>query len=398
MDKQNLVILGSTGSIGESTLSVVRANSTFNVLALAGNTNVDVMLQQVIEFQPSVVCMVDGIAAKNLKKRLPQNCNSVEILTGTQSLIDIVQLNDVDIIVAGIVGVAGLASTIAATNSGKKVLLANKESLVCAGYLLMKSVRDNNAQLLPLDSEHNAIFQCLTQSMQQQTVKGHSIENDVERIILTASGGPLRQTPFAELAKVTPEIACAHPNWSMGQKISVDSATMMNKGLEYIEACWLFGLKPSSVDVIIHPQSVIHSLVEYTDGSLLAQLGLSDMKVPISYALGWPNRIDSNTPKFNLAEIANLNFESVDYNRFPCLRLAIDCMSEGQAACTIMNIANEIAVDAFLKGLIRFDEINYFVSKSLEMDNYGEPNSIESVIDLCNNARRYTASLIFDDI
>nr|WP_256737491.1 1-deoxy-D-xylulose-5-phosphate reductoisomerase [Pseudomonas sp. dw_358] len=350
---QRITVLGATGSIGLSTLDVIaRHPDRYQVFALSGHSRLQELLGLCVRHRPQVAVVPDDQAAEWLTTGLRAEGLVTEVLVGEAGLCDVAAAPEVDAVMAAIVGAAGLSPTLAAVRAGKKVLLANKEALVMSGALFMQAVRDSGAVLLPIDSEHNAIFQCLPGDF------GRGLEKvGVRRILLTASGGPFRRTPLAELAEVTPEQACAHPNWSMGRKISVDSASMMNKGLELIEACWLFDVRPEQVEVVVHPQSVIHSLVDYVDGSVLAQLGNPDMRTPIANALAWPARIDSGVAPLDLFAIARLDFEAPDEVRFPCLRLARQAAQAGQSAPAALNAANEVAVSAFLERRIRYPEI-----------------------------------------
>ena len=350
---QYLTILGSTGSIGVSTLDVVARNpNRFAVVALTARTRIDLLFEQCCRFRPKFAVVLESADATRLAQRLQAAAVDTEVLCGNPALETVAALPEVSTVMAAIVGIAGLRPTLAAATAGKRVLLANKEALVTAGGLFMSAVQASGAELLPIDSEHNAIFQALPASR-----PGTLAEAGVRRILLTASGGPFRTMTAAQMASVTPEQAVAHPNWSMGRKISVDSATMMNKGLEVIEAHWLFGASPSMIEVVIHPQSVIHSLVEYCDGSVLAQLGNPDMRTPIAHALGYPARIPSGADFLDLARIGALAFEEPDLVRFPCLRLAYDALGAGPAAVIALNAANEVAVDEFLGRRIGFLDI-----------------------------------------
>ncbi|MBE9561394.1 MAG: 1-deoxy-D-xylulose-5-phosphate reductoisomerase, partial [Proteobacteria bacterium] len=327
---KKITILGATGTIGINTLDVIKLyKNNFEVTALTANKNIDRLEKLCLEWLPKYAVMADMDAAEQLEQRL-QNL-PIKVLTGVEGLTKVASLDEVDMVMAGIVGGAGLIPTLAAAQTGKRVLLANKEALVMSGQLFMDAIHQNNAELLPIDSEHNAIFQCLPNSTQAGIYK-----QGVSRILLTASGGPFRTFSTDQLQNVTPAQACNHPNWSMGQKISVDSATMMNKGLEIIEACWLFNSRPEDIEVVLHPQSIIHSLVEYVDGSLLAQLGNPDMRTPIAYALGWPNRIMSGVKRLSLIDVARLDFEAMDFKRFPCLKLAYDTMQIGGTSTVIL--------------------------------------------------------------
>lgn len=350
---QRITVLGATGSIGLSTLDVIaRHPERYQVFALSGFSRLNELFALCLRHAPQFAVVPEAVAARALQQRLRAADSKTEVLVGEAGLCQVAADPQVDAVMAAIVGAAGLRPTLAAVEAGKKILLANKEALVMAGALFMQAVRRSGSVLLPIDSEHNAIFQCLPVDY----ARGLGAVG-VRRILLTASGGPFRQTPLAQLADVTPEQACAHPNWSMGRKISVDSASMMNKGLELIEACWLFDAKPSQVEVVIHPQSVIHSLVDYVDGSVLAQLGNPDMRTPIANALAWPERIDSGVAPLDLFAIARLDFEAPDEVRFPCLRLARQAAEAGNSAPAVLNAANEVAVAAFLERRIRYPEI-----------------------------------------
>lgn len=350
---QRITVLGATGSIGLSTLDVIaRHPERYQVFALSGFSRLNELFALCLRHAPQFAVVPEAVAARALQERLRAADSKTEVLVGEAGLCQVAADPQVDAVMAAIVGAAGLRPTLAAVEAGKKILLANKEALVMAGALFMQAVRRSGSVLLPIDSEHNAIFQCLPVDY----ARGLGAVG-VRRILLTASGGPFRQTPLAQLADVTPEQACAHPNWSMGRKISVDSASMMNKGLELIEACWLFDAGPSQVEVVIHPQSVIHSLVDYVDGSVLAQLGNPDMRTPIANALAWPERIDSGVAPLDLFAIARLDFEAPDEVRFPCLRLARQAAEAGNSAPAVLNAANEVAVAAFLERRIRYPEI-----------------------------------------
>ncbi len=359
---KGIAILGSTGSIGVSTLDVVaRHPQRFRVVALTAHRNAERLAAQCRRFRPSYAVMVDTTAAATLEALLADMADPPQVLRGADALTEVAALTEVDYVMAAIVGAAGLMSSLAAARAGKRLMLANKEALVVAGALLMNAARDNHATLLPIDSEHNAIFQCLPPAHECGLP-----EAGVERILLTASGGPFRDADPQILEAVTPEQAIAHPNWSMGRKISVDSATMMNKGLEIIEACWLFATSPDRIQVVVHRQSVIHSMVQYTDGSVLAQLGNPDMRTPIAHALGWPERIDAGVAPLDLFEIARLDFEPPAPERFPCLRLAYRAAHEGGTAPVVLNAANEVAVGAFLAGGIGFTDIARVVEQTMD--------------------------------
>ncbi|WP_184040817.1 1-deoxy-D-xylulose-5-phosphate reductoisomerase [Chitinivorax tropicus] len=380
---QRLAVLGSTGTIGVNTLDVVaRHPDRFEVLALTAHSNVDRMVEQCLAFKPSFAAMVDAQSAAVLKSRLREAGCSTTVLAGESAQETLAALPEVDSVMAAIVGAAGLRPTLAAARAGKRILLANKETLVMAGQLFMDAVHEHGATLLPIDSEHNAIFQAMPAHFD-----GQLDQSGVDRILLTASGGPFRCTPIAELIHVTPEQACAHPNWVMGRKISVDSATMMNKGLEVIEAHWLFNAPAERIDVVIHPQSVIHSLVSYVDGSVLAQLGNPDMRTPIAHALAYPDRIQAGVPRLDLAAIATLQFERPDFSRFPCLRLAFDALKQGGTAAAVLNAANEIAVASFLDHALRFDRIAAVVETTLCQVAAPEVDTIEALLEIDGQAR-----------
>jgi len=350
---QSITVLGATGSIGVSTLDVIaRHPDRYRVFALTAHSRVDELAEQCIRFTPEVAVVGTAEAASQLSARLQSAGLSTQVEYGEQALCDVSSADACTTVMAAIVGAAGLAPTIAAAHAGKKVLLANKEALVISGQLFMDAIAASGSVLLPIDSEHNAIFQCLPLNYQRQL--GH---HGIRKILLTASGGPFLDRDVSTLDQVTPEQAVAHPNWSMGRKISVDSATMMNKGLEVIEAHWLFGAAPSQIEVVIHPQSVIHSMVSYADGSVLAQLGNPDMRTPIAHALAYPDRIESGVDTVDLTKIAQLNFRPPDYQRFPCLKLAFDALHAGGSAAAVLNATNEVAVEAFLDRQIGFRKI-----------------------------------------
>ena len=359
-----ITLLGSTGSIGASTLDVVERHSArYRIIALTANRDAKGMARQCVRHRPEFAVMADPAAANELNSLLSGMSRPPEVLAGVEALETVAALPQADFVMAAIVGAAGLLPTLAAARAGKRLLLANKEALVVAGSLLMQAVKDNGARILPIDSEHNAVFQCLPGDFHD----GRGlVDLGVEQILLTASGGPFLDTPLERLATVTPEEACAHPNWDMGRKISVDSATMMNKGLELIEACWLFDTDPGRVRILVHPQSVIHSLVQYQDGSVLAQLGNPDMRTPIAHALAWPERIESGVAALDLLRIQRLEFEPAEPERFPCLDLAYRAAAEGGTCPVILNAANEVAVAAFLDRRIGFTEIAAVVRRTLQ--------------------------------
>ncbi|MEW8015046.1 MAG: 1-deoxy-D-xylulose-5-phosphate reductoisomerase [Candidatus Sedimenticola endophacoides] len=378
-----LTVLGSTGSIGVSTLDVAaRHPRRFRVVALTANRDVGKLFAQCRQFQPRYAVMADAKCARELARRLAQVARPTEVLSGVEGLESVAALAEVQFVMAAIVGAAGLLPTLAAVRAGKRILLANKEALVVAGQLFMQEADRNNALILPIDSEHNAIFQCMPHDYRRGFARV-----GVERILLTASGGPFRQLPLERLSRVTPEQACAHPNWSMGRKISVDSATMMNKGLELIEACWLFHTTPERVQVVVHPQSVIHSMVQYVDGSVLAQLGHPDMRTPIAHAMAWPERITSGVSGLDLFEVARLDFEPPDPRRFPCLSLASQAITAGGTAPALLNAANEVAVAAFLEERIGFDAIPALIEAVLNDLTPVAADSLETLLEADRGAR-----------
>jgi 1-deoxy-D-xylulose-5-phosphate reductoisomerase len=372
---KGVAILGSTGSIGLSTLDVIRRHpDRFRVAALAADRNDRRLLEQCLEFRPVLAALAAPEAARRLEAEVRRRGLPTRVLAGPAGLAEVATCAEAGQVMAAIVGAAGLEPTLAAARAGKRVLLANKESLVCAGRLLMQAVSDAGGELVPIDSEHNAVFQCLP----HPAVAGRCPAG-VRRIVLTASGGPFRQASLEVLERVTPEQAVAHPNWRMGPKISVDSATLMNKGLELIEACWLFGVEAGRVDVVVHPQSVIHSMVEYSDGSVLAQLGHPDMRTPIAHALGWPERIDSGVESLDLVAIGQLQFEAPDLARFPCLRLARECAEAGGSAPAALNAANEVAVAAFMDRQLNFTGIARVIDSVLQRHEVRPVTTLEAV-------------------
>ncbi|OGI46470.1 MAG: 1-deoxy-D-xylulose-5-phosphate reductoisomerase [Candidatus Muproteobacteria bacterium RBG_16_65_34] len=356
---RGVTLLGSTGSIGLSTLDVIaRHPQRYRVVALTANTQGERLFEQCLQYRPEMAVLLDPAAAEELRAKLRAVGLTTQVLSGLEGLTTVATLPEAAIVVAAIVGAAGLLPTLAAVRAGKRVLFANKEPLVMCGHLFIEEARRSGAELLPVDSEHNAIFQCMADGFRAGRAPAA-----VRRIYLTCSGGPFRSTPVEALARVTPEQACAHPNWVMGRKISVDSATLMNKGLELIEACWLFGVTPDRVEIVIHPQSIIHSLVEYVDGSVLAQLGNPDMRTPIAHALAWPERIESGVKSLDLLEIARLEFAPPDRRRFPCLDLAYEAAAASGTAPAILNAANEVAVQAFLDRRIGFTDIPQVIAR-----------------------------------
>ncbi|MEN9597464.1 MAG: 1-deoxy-D-xylulose 5-phosphate reductoisomerase reductoisomerase [Pseudomonadota bacterium] len=386
-----ICILGATGSIGVSTLDVVaRHPNLYNVVALTANKNIDVLYEQCLAHSPEVVVIVDEQKATEFKTKIENSpIANLRILSGANALIEVATLPNVDSVMAAIVGAAGLLPTLAAAEAGKTILLANKEALVMSGDIFMNAVTKSGAQLLPIDSEHNAIFQCMPAAYQTgASAKG------VRRILLTASGGPFRTMPLDELSQVTPAQAVAHPNWDMGKKISVDSATMMNKGLEMIEACLLFNLKPEQIQVVIHPQSVIHSMVDYVDGTVLAQMGCPDMRIPIAHALAYPERFESGATPLDIFAVKHMDFEPADLQRFPCLRLAYEAIQTGGTMPTILNAANEIAVEAFLNEQIRFTDIPVVIEKTMQEIPMQIADSLETILATDTHARTVANQII----
>jgi 1-deoxy-D-xylulose-5-phosphate reductoisomerase len=385
-----IAVLGSTGSIGMSTLDVIaRHPDRFQVKVLSANTQVDRLFEQCRQFNPEFAVMADQESAEQLNRKIDAAGMDIVVFAGVDALCDAVSLDKVDVVMAAIVGAAGLKPTLAAVKAGKRVLIANKEPLVMCGDIFIAEAKRSGALLLPIDSEHNAVFQCLPSEYRTGTKP-----DGVCRVLLTCSGGPFRGREKSDLRSVTPDEACAHPNWNMGRKISVDSATLMNKGLELIEACWLFGLAPKDVQIVIHPQSVIHSMVEYLDGSVLAQLGNPDMRTPIAHALAWPERIESGVAELDLFEIARLDFEQPDVEAFPCLRLASEAVNRGGTSPAILNAANEIAVEAFLEKKIRFTEIADVIEQVMGLCAPNEATDIETIIADDLRARDEARSVI----
>ncbi len=380
---QNITILGSTGTIGVNTLDVIaRHPGRFRAYALTANSRIEPLLEQCRQFRPVYAVVLDADAAAILSRQLRQQGLETEVLCGAEALERVAAASEVDAVMAAIVGAAGLRPALAAARAGKRVMLANKETLVMSGSLFMEAVREGGATLLPIDSEHNAIFQVMP------TQFGHGLERvGVSKILLTASGGPFRKASAQELAEVTPRQALNHPNWVMGPKITVDSATLMNKGLEVIEAHWLFGADPGLIEVVIHPQSVIHSMVQYIDGSVLAQLGNPDMRTPIAYALGYPERIESGVGMLDLFKIARLDFEAPDTARFPCLGLAFEVLRRGGTAPAVLNAANEVAVEAFLQEKIRFTDIPRLIEAALEQVSIVDVQVLADVVGADEAAR-----------
>lgn len=387
---KGICILGATGSIGVNTLDVAaRHPDKYKIVALSANSQVDRLVEQCEQYQPAYAVIADETAVDDLAGKLKSKKLSTIVLSGVEGLEKIASLPEVDFVMAAIVGAAGLKPTLAAARAGKRILLANKEALVMSGQIFMDEVKKNNAELLPIDSEHNAIFQCMPDDYE----KGLA-ESGITKILLTGSGGPFRTKDKSELESVTPDQACAHPNWSMGRKISVDSATMMNKGLEIIEACWLFNTNPDHIQVVVHPQSVIHSMVQYSDGSVLAQLGQPDMRTPIAHCLSWPERIESGVEKLDLFDVAKLEFEKPDYERFPCLRLAEEAIKKGGTAPAILNAANEVAVASFLDEKLKFTDIAFIVEQTLNNVASREAVSLNEILEDDLAAREQARKLI----
>ena len=388
MKKQRVAVLGSTGSIGVNTLDVIaRHPDRFEVVALTAATQVDVMLAQCVQFKPRVAVMASAPHARELAEKIKQKGLTTQVDQAPEAIESVACSGEVDTVMAAIVGAAGLAPCMAAARAGKRLLLANKEALVVGGDVFMNAVREGGATLLPIDSEHSAIFQCLPEDASQWARR-------IDRIMLTSSGGPFRQTPLADLPAMTPSQACAHPNFAMGRKISVDSATMMNKALEVIEARWLFDLPPERIEVVIHPQQIIHSMVQFHDASILAQLGTPDMRVPIAYGLSWPERIESGADRLDFSALAGLTFEAPDRERYPGLFLAWDALRAPEGTCAVLNAANEVAVAAFLHGRIRFDRIHAVNDATLGAVALSKPASLGDLLALDASARREAESLV----
>ena len=389
-EMQGVAILGSTGSVGENTLDVVaRHPDRFRVVALGAHRNVEKLAEQCQRFSVPYAAMADTGAAARLESQLRSLRAPTRVIAGADGLEEIARLPEVHSVMAAIVGAAGLPSTLAAARAGKRLLLANKESLVMAGPLLMRTVRESNATLLPIDSEHNAVFQCLP-----HTARSGEAPPGVRKILLTASGGPFIDADRARLDRVTPAEACAHPNWVMGRKISVDSATLMNKGLEFIEACLLFGVSPHQVEVVIHRESIVHSLVEYVDGSVLAQLGAPDMRTPIAHALAWPDRVTSGVQSLDLIKVGSLRFEAPDLRRFPALALAQEAARAGGSRPASLNAANEVAVSAFLEGGLNFARIPAVIESVMATTSGGEIRDLQDVLAADAEARARATALM----
>jgi 1-deoxy-D-xylulose-5-phosphate reductoisomerase len=388
---KGICILGATGSIGVSTLDVVaRHRDRYKVVALTANKNIDALYEQCQQHKPEYVVVVDVSKAQVFHDKIKNSeLSDIKVLSGSEALDQVATLEQVDSVMAAIVGAAGLLPSLAAAKAGKTVLLANKEALVMSGALFMQAVTDSGGHLLPIDSEHNAIFQCMPAGYETgQQAK------EARRILLTASGGPFRTMPLEQLINVTPAQAIAHPNWDMGRKISVDSATMMNKGLEMIEACLLFNMKPDQIQVVIHPQSVIHSMVDYIDGTVLAQMGNPDMRIPIAHSLAWPDRFDSGAKPLNIFEVRHMDFEEPNMDRFPCLRLAYKAMHAGGTMPTTLNAANEIAVEAFLNEQVRFTDIPVIIERCMDATSVKQADNLSVILEADQQARRLSKQII----
>ncbi|WAI18603.1 MAG: 1-deoxy-D-xylulose-5-phosphate reductoisomerase [Buchnera aphidicola (Acyrthosiphon caraganae)] len=385
---KKITILGSTGSIGISALSIIQKNrNLFKVIALVANTNISIMLRQCELFSPHWVAMRDEKSANILKKELKRKKIKTQVLFGEKDICALASLKEIDQVISAIVGIAGLLPTLSAIKAGKTILLANKESLITCGNLFMKALTLSGAKIFPIDSEHNAIFQVLSLEIQKNLGRASLKKNGIKHLILTGSGGPFYKFSASDLSNVTPAQACSHPNWSMGKKISVDSATMMNKGLEYAEARWLFNASKSEIKILIHPESIIHSMVQFCDGALLAQLSVPDIRISISYAMSWPNRIHTDVSCLNFSQTNNLSFFEPDFIQFPCLKLAIDSFSQGQSSMTVLNATNEVAVSAFLHSRISFTQIYEINMEVLMCSSFSEPNCIEDILEIDRKTR-----------
>lgn len=381
---KKISILGSTGSIGKQTLDVVRENrDKFEIVAISANSNIELLLEQIVEFKPKYVTVFEEDKALKLKEMLSKNIE-IEVLTGMEGLKIISSLDEVDVLLTAVVGMIGLVPTLCAIKKGIDIALANKETLVTAGELVMREAEKYNVNILPVDSEHSAIFQCLN---------GENKKN-IEKIILTASGGPFRGKKKNELINITKNEALKHPNWSMGRKISIDSSTLMNKGLEVIEAKWLFGVEQENIDVVVHPQSIIHSMVQYTDSSIIAQLGCPDMRLPIQYALTYPDRMESNFERMNFSKFSTLTFEEPYLETFPCLKLAYECLKMGGTYSSVLNSANEVLVSEFLEDKIGFYDIPYYIEKTLEVHSSISKPTLEEILETDRWSRAYVTNLI----
>ncbi|MEG2984796.1 MAG: 1-deoxy-D-xylulose-5-phosphate reductoisomerase [Peptostreptococcaceae bacterium] len=381
---KKISILGSTGSIGTQTLDVVRKNrDKFEVVAISANSSINLLLEQIKEFKPKYVAVYNENSAKTLKEMIPSDI-SIEILSGMEGLVTISSLDEIDVLLTAIVGMIGLVPTLEAIKKGKTIALANKETLVTAGQLVMEEAKNRNVSILPVDSEHSAIFQCLN---------GEN-KKEIDSIILTASGGPFRGKSRDELVNVTKNEALKHPNWSMGRKISIDSSTLMNKGLEVIEAKWLFDVEADKIDVVVHPQSIIHSMVQYVDSSIIAQMGCPDMKLPIQYALTYPERILNDFERLDFSKLSSLTFEKPDMNTFPCLKLAYDCLRMGGTYSAVLNAANEVLVNEFLEDKIKFYDIPYYIEKTLDNHSSIAKPTLEEILHIDNWSRKFVKDCI----
>ena len=395
LSKETVTVFGSTGSIGSSTLDVLERNhERYQVQALTANSDVDAMYRQCLKFKPDTVAMTEPAAANELSDRLTREKSNTRVLSGAASLKEIASDPATDIVMASIVGFAGLESTITAALCGKRILLANKESMVVAGELLTRAVKQGGASIIPVDSEHNAIFQCLPES-DDLSISDHK---GVTSIVLTASGGPFREHTLEQMQSVTVDEALSHPNWSMGPKVSIDSATLMNKGLEVIEASYLFGLDESRIEVVVHPESAVHSMVRYTDGSVLAQLGQPDMRTPIANALAWPDRVDAGVEPLDFIRLGSLHFEAPDYQRFPCLGLAREALRRGAGVPGVLNAANEVAVKEFIAGHIKFSDISSVNSHVLSQFPVSVPGSVDDLLDADRSARQFALNYIEETV
>ena len=381
---KKITILGSTGSIGTQTLDVIRKNKDkFEVVAISANSSVDLLLEQILEFNPKYVAVYNEESANKLKNMIPNNID-IEVLSSMEGLVKICELKEVDVVLTAVVGMIGLVPTMAAIKARKTIALANKETLVTAGEIVMEEAKKNNVEILPVDSEHSAIFQCLNGERKK----------DVEKIILTASGGPFRGKKKEELINVTKNQALKHPNWDMGRKISIDSSTLMNKGLEVIEAKWLFDVDVEDIDIVVHPQSIIHSMVSFKDSSVMAQLGCPDMRLPIEYALTYPGRSETDFERLDLAKIATLTFEKPDMETFPCLKLAFKVLRLGGTYPTVLNAANEVLVNEFLEDKIGFYDIPYYIERSLEQHNNRSNPTLEDILEADKETRQFLTNLL----
>ena len=381
---KRISILGSTGSIGTQTLDVVRKNKDkFEVVAISANSSINLLLEQITEFKPKYVAVYDEDSAKALKNMIPSDID-IKVLSGMEGLVQISSLDEIDVLLTAIVGMIGLVPTLEAIKKGKTIALANKETLVTAGQLVMEEAKKRNVDILPVDSEHSAIFQCLN---------GEN-NKEIDSIILTASGGPFRGKSKQELEHVTKNESLKHPNWSMGRKISIDSSTLMNKGLEVIEAKWLFNVEPDKIDVVVHPQSIIHSMVQFVDSSIIAQMGCPDMKLPIQYALTYPNRLLNDFERLDFSKLSSLTFEKPDLNTFPCLKLAYDSLKMGGTYCAVLNAANEVLVNEFLEDKIKFYDIPKYIEKTLEAHKSIEKPTLEEILHIDNWSREFVKQCI----